>query len=493
VPLSSLWLGKEDTAMARIEERRTRRRGGRAWSPLVVILAMMSEAPLRAANITVTTLADEEVVDGDCSLREAIAAANADASSGDCAAGTGRDDRIVVAVAGTILLAADLPVVEEGVAIVGPGAEALTIDGAESFRLLELDPPFVPTTWILISGLTLTRGLADQGGAIHAVAGHVVLRDLRIVDNAASTEGGGAFVNAPATLLVERSTIAGNVVIGAFGGGGISARGSVTLRASTLADNSALHPTGDGGGIQFVQGVLESRLVLRDSTLSGNHASGVGGGVNVVSLVPDSLLEVVLDSTTLTGNTAGGGGGVRLSASFGGLVSLTLANSVVAANVDLSLGSTIFPDLLLASSPELTVLSQGFNLVGDHSGGEDYFPAGMPNASGDFVGTEAAPLDPRLDVLGDYGGPTPTHHPLQENPHPLIDQGSCPTAVRDQRGHGDAGTGLRAHDVAVPDNPAGDGCDIGSVEAGAADLSDPLIFADGFESANLLFWSTDVP
>src|SRR5262249_6213100 len=48
--------------------------------------------------------------------------------------------------------------------------------------------------------------------------------------------------------------------------------------------------------------------------------------------------------------------------------------------------------------------SLGSNLIGDNSGALTSFNA----ATGDYVGTAFKPLDPGLDPLGNYGGPTQT-------------------------------------------------------------------------------------
>ena len=52
-------------------------------------------APIYAATITVNTTDDELNEDGDCSLREAIQAANTDGAADACASGLG-DDTIIV-------------------------------------------------------------------------------------------------------------------------------------------------------------------------------------------------------------------------------------------------------------------------------------------------------------------------------------------------------------------------------------------------------------
>src|SRR5512132_2086799 len=55
-----------------------------------------------AATITVTTVADGVANDGNCTLREAIIAANTDTAVDACAAGSGSD--VIVLAAGTYTL-----------------------------------------------------------------------------------------------------------------------------------------------------------------------------------------------------------------------------------------------------------------------------------------------------------------------------------------------------------------------------------------------------
>ena len=56
-----------------------------------VAVALLSTPEAHAAVITVTTTTDELNADGDCSLREAITAANNDAAVDACVAGSGAD------------------------------------------------------------------------------------------------------------------------------------------------------------------------------------------------------------------------------------------------------------------------------------------------------------------------------------------------------------------------------------------------------------------
>jgi hypothetical protein len=128
-------------------------------------------------------------------------------------------------------------------------------------------------------------------------------------------------------------------------------RGTLTVTSSTLSGNSAVY---DGGGIYNY-----GTLTLTDSTLSGNSATVYGGGGIYNSFGPVTTKNVVL-----AGNTA------PTSSDVSGAFS-----------------------------------SQGHNLIGDGTGGSGF-------ADTDLVGTADFPIDPQLEPLGDYGGPTQTMRPL---------------------------------------------------------------------------------
>ena len=72
---------------------------------LVVLVVATPSAAVVDTSIVVNTLDDELNSDGDCSLREAVAAANLNAPVDACPAGDGIDtDTIKFEVSGTILL-----------------------------------------------------------------------------------------------------------------------------------------------------------------------------------------------------------------------------------------------------------------------------------------------------------------------------------------------------------------------------------------------------
>src|SRR5687767_3195887 len=63
---------------------------------LAGLLTLVLAAPAAAADITVTTRQDTVSADGRCSLREAVTAANTNAATGGCPAGTVAPDVILL-------------------------------------------------------------------------------------------------------------------------------------------------------------------------------------------------------------------------------------------------------------------------------------------------------------------------------------------------------------------------------------------------------------
>src|SRR5262245_58717544 len=100
---------------------------------------------LRAATFDVMTLADS----GPGSLRQAILDANT----------TSGDDTITFSVAGTITLTTNLPWITDNVAIVGPGTNDLTIDGAGSYYAFYMSGGH--TNWVSDVTVANTRAIGS--------------------------------------------------------------------------------------------------------------------------------------------------------------------------------------------------------------------------------------------------------------------------------------------------------------------------------------------
>src|SRR5215203_4363678 len=144
-----------------------------------------SASPAQAAIITVNSLADDaDGTDGECTLREAIIAANTDtasgAATGECAAGSG-DDEIHFALPGTapwtVNLTGALPNLSTNIEIVGPGADQFTVrrDTGGDYGIFTVTSGSV----VSISGITISNGNttlpAGEGGGINNFRGTLTI------------------------------------------------------------------------------------------------------------------------------------------------------------------------------------------------------------------------------------------------------------------------------------------------------------------------------
>ncbi|MDQ6760390.1 MAG: CSLREA domain-containing protein [Acidobacteriota bacterium] len=281
----------------------------------------------------------------DCTLREAINAANSRVG----------DDVIAFApgVTGTIQLASALPNLTSNIALQGPGANVLTVrrNSAASYRIFTINAGAIVT----ISGLTIANGNTFQSGGGILNSGTLGLNGVAISGNHGGN--GGGIYNSFGTLTLNQSTISGNSVSSsfAFSGGGIyNQGGNVTITSSTISGNTANGPGGNsdsGGGIITNVGVV----TFINSTISGNAADFGGGAWNL------------------------NGGTVRS------------INTIIARN-----NAPSGPDF------DGALTSQGHNFIGNNAA------ASITPMTGDQIGTPGAPLDPLLGSLQNNGGPTDT-------------------------------------------------------------------------------------
>lgn len=447
----------------------------------------------KAATILVTTLDDSDVADADCSLREAIVAANGDAAHQGCGAGNG-PDRIEFGVEGTILLGSDLPIVIKDLVLAGPPLApdqlpALVINGGDH-RMFVLDG--MPDGRILtVQRLTLREGIHPTGGGCVRFndGDRLVVADSRMIACRTDEFGGAIFGKNGASMTIRRSSLAGNLGGGSAGALYFIGEGSedpvtpptatFVIEDSTFSGNQA---EGPGGGV--VTGYANGEI--RRSTISGNSTLDAGGGLLVI------YGYVTVDQSTIAGNTADAdnddteeaGGGLYLLGDGNVPATVALHSTVIGGNLqDFGQPSDV------AAGEAGAILSDGFNLIGVRDGASQFFVVGAPNANDDWVGSRVSPVLAGLAALEDNGGPTKTHAPSPGSL--LVDHGDCPGELRDQRGFGDLATLRRPVDEAlIPDSS--DGCDIGAFEADAVELP-AVLFLDGFESGDTGAWSSAVP
>lgn len=317
---------------------------------------------VQAAGFTVTKTADtnDGVCDSDCSLREAIRAANA---------APGPD--MITLPAGSYRLTLDGPDnddagagdldITDDVVISGAGPSVTIIDGQGLDRVFDIDPAS--------SGITVQiTGVAVQNGRV-------------------TGSGGGVYIRAGARLIINGSTVYSNT---AASGGGIHIQGTALLKLdySSVISNIA---TGEGGGI-----ANNSVLTTTNSTLGGNTVlQGSGGGLFSKSN------STYLNNVTIAGNRANTGGGIRA----GDGTTLHLRNTLIAGNTR--------TDGVSPSDCNGVLTSEGHNLIQNSS--NNCLIAGT--TSGNKIG-----YNPKLGPLGNNGGQTPTRPLLPGSP--AIDAGN---------------------------------------------------------------------
>jgi CSLREA domain-containing protein len=399
---------------------------------LAALGALGIPAGAGAATIKVTDTADDffAAPGGTCSLREAVQAANTDASFGACPEGHGADEIVLKSGQGYSLsipgaddanAVGDLDV-NSKIVITPNHRERATIDANDVSRVLHIVAPGA----LDLSRLVITGGMSNtaegsEGGAIRNYDGRLYVTRSRITDNHAAGSGpanGGAIVTgfgADSLTKITRSSITGNSAEN-VGGGIIWGGGVMTLSKSTVAGN---HADSSGGGI-YLGGYVNpdtDRFRMSASTVSGNDADGAGGGFEVGLYVPDEPQLAKATNVTISGNrTNGSGGGIHHQAGEfhlnaatisdntadfdasgdgqGGGMSgfgIPLRNSIIAGNLNPN-PTTPMPDCDSGSA----FYTVEHNLVGKTGG---------CNGSG----TNKAVSNPLLTPLGKHGGPTKTH------------------------------------------------------------------------------------
>ncbi|MCB8978546.1 MAG: hypothetical protein H6657_14080 [Ardenticatenaceae bacterium] len=288
---------------------------------------------------------------------------------------------------------------------------------------------------------------ADFGGGIdNAAMGHLTATNITVYDNVAEntvSQGGG--IENLGVMSVTGSEVRNNT---ARNGAGLFNEGTLTVSSSNIHDNTAdgrgggLHNSfsltvqtsnihhnqaggGGGGGISTESGTV----VLDQSAVYSNTATGSGGGiVNNVDAVT-GVNSFTITNSTISGNgTAGQGGGLRNAGSavthlnnvtfsdnsstvVNGQTISVLAGTVTAKNTIIAISGS-------GSNCSGTVTSQGYNIVSDNTC--------------QLAGTaDLKNTNPRLGPLQNNGGTTLTHALLLGSP--AINSGSgCPAV--DQRG-----------------------------------------------------------
>lgn len=429
-----------------------------------------------SATIQVNTTDDELNDDGDCSLREAIRAANLDSVVSACTAGSGQDTIFIPA--GTYNLTrvgtddtgqlGDLDLTGT-VTLQGASSTTTIINGGGGGgggigdRVIDI----LSGATVTLSKMTIQGGVDNGfcGGGIRN-QGTLHLSSVLIIANDSSSCGGGLYNTSSAKVTMNTTSFGNNQAhsggaifnegelnayksamsfdqaTGGYGGGvnndgkatfnevtiaqetaggdggGIYNTGDLTITYSTIQDN--ISSSGDGGG------VYGGWITMTHSTVYHNQAtSGNGGGIY-------HNFHLLLTNVTLSANSAGGnGGGLFTNSNYDSTLTNVSLLGNSAANGSgifryaspggsLQLKNTLLRNSLAGGNCSGTITSLGHNI---DSGTTCGF-----NQTGDQSST-----NPLTAALANNGGPTQTH--ALQSGSPAINAGDntgCP--VTDQRG-----------------------------------------------------------
>jgi len=457
----------------------------RSRAHLLCVAALLGGVALgvsevRAASFTVTRTDDTErgtCAPGDCSLREAIEAANAltmEASTITLPAGT-----YVLSIAQRLSMTADIT-------ITGAGSATTIVDGNHLVGVFDTESTDE------IDGVTVRNGLdaSGQGGGGIYNTGTLTATDLVLDGNGTNGSGGGIF-NIGNAYLIQSVTQNNMAAVG----GGLANDGLISLLGSYTIDGNTSSAEGGGVWNEFIAYLDNTNPPTPPApptgggTISGNTSGTSGGGVYNLGII--SLMNVALDGNSSTGdggalwsfgplelvngtisrNTAGGDGAGVWNDDVAGLTNVTVAENSTSAGM----GGGLWSDAAVVLM-SCTIAGNGASAGGGtaKSGGGTFevqntiFSANTPENCSGGINSDGNNIDSGSSctptVAGDLPNTDPLLGPLQHNPpapsfletrallagSPAIDAAAgCPPPDTDERG------------VARPQGAA---CDIGAVE-----------------------------
>lgn len=436
-------------------------------SPLLVLTTTAFVASAQATVEWRVTREDDHydgVCDADCSLRDAITAANAGVGAQRVLLGAGhyeltlpteKDDE------GAILdedanLNGDLDVTGD-IAVLGAGVGRTVVQGSDSARdrLFEVRPG----GRLRLEDLSLEKGHTSFYGGALENHGEAFLRRVDLKDNfgsAAFAPGAGGAIANFGRMEIDQARFTDNHAFageGYFGhGGALYNAGDLRVRDSRFDDNSTSDDDDSGyGGAIYNRGTLE---VIR-SAFVGNTLSVYGEG----SAIANDGGRLTLSNSTLSGNSGDVvSNGVRYSRQPG-VPQATLVHVTVAANEGFGVrnrGVLTLRNSILAGNRDETgetvqnCLNEG---AYRYSARGLLLGSGAGNCTGEVNVEDSQVFVGVLYSLADNDGFSPTHALRPRSPAVDAALGNCP--AQDQRGS------LR------PRDGDGDGvavCDLGAYE-----------------------------
>lgn len=274
---------------------------------IVLFGGLFAATQARAAVYYVTTTVDRDgtCVPGNCSLREAVKAANATTEDDSIFfdaplqgqtfyLSLGPALRIIGTNSGRLTISAAF---RSKTRIHGGGEQIFVVRGSGQFNS---SPGLELNNLVLTGGVSLEQNLGVNGGAIRADDTDLKLNYVDVINNTAASPGhflpGGGIYALNTSLTILNSRIHGNT---GLSGGGISVSNpqgkNILIVNTSFVNNKAVGGVGSG-----FSAYSENNVTLRNITMSGNQADN---GKATIYLSPGNNAVMNLENTTIAGNT----------------------------------------------------------------------------------------------------------------------------------------------------------------------------------------------
>jgi len=275
-------------------------RGAIVWRTLLVVTCVAQTfvcMPIYGATWYVATNGNDGVNDGTSGWHQAFATI----SNGVQHANTNVGDTVLVSN-GIYQFSAQVQITN-GITVrtVSSTYDVTIVDGGGATRCF-----YLSHTNALLTGFTITNGLASNGGGVY-LSGGAMVSNCYITGNTSTSRvdtqddgGGGVYIDATCGRIVSCEII-GN--ISSNRGGGVMKKhggGSGLIRSSTIARNRTYS---DGGG---VGSETSANLNIQACTISENTAASTGG------LYYRRNVNGIVENCQIVSNIAGNVGGFFL-------------------------------------------------------------------------------------------------------------------------------------------------------------------------------------
>jgi len=488
--------------------------------PLACLACLLLATEAEGATYTITTLAEDAIANGNCTLREALLTASTDSTNDLCIGDVG-PDTIVLEAVGTYEL-------DDG--SISSAARQLTVRGdadqPQSAYVVDLGGVQrffgVHDAELTLENLTLANGFANpRGGALLVEDSDLTMRRVTI-SSSQSAEGGAVAFLAQGTQQLDLAevTLSANRAVAdqAFGAGiyvSLVNGGSVRIIQTRLLDNRIEAASGSfsraGGGL-YIQASGAASFELRHLELARNvidapsFSSGAGAWILVGSTAGFELEDAVFDANELA--VAAGTNGaaalsldltapsatvrrLRLLRNLGGpgkeQATIVARGSTQAVVSDLLAGNGNGTGVFLAttSGTACNLVAGNLTVAGHPDSGLRLGQSGCPlRIENSVLFGNATSSGADLDVF--FGSPEISAETLDGVDPLFVDAASGDFRLASGSVAIDAGdssfASVSPFDAAHGSRVVGSDVDLGALER-------PTIFAEGFERADLYAWA----